>query len=236
MSAYLSLGGQQAYEANVLIPFYGAWIADVKLAETPTALMGNQSLVIGTMTLMGNIYRGGAFAGEFSARMTAGYGGWSTNIGSQAYQNPTGIMASTILQDAAATVGEQITVGADYSVGTNFVREGGNPPTTAYVPAGKLLRQLASLWWIDLTGMTQVQQARTTMAIMSDFQIEEYDHGKGLFRITTENPQDWMPGNTFSNINMPTAVTISSTRIHCKDNGEMHLTVLSHRLEGGAGT
>jgi hypothetical protein len=227
MADYLSLGGARAYELDITIPYLGMASGDIKMAQTDATLTGAQVLVIGTMTVQCSIYRIATFAGETIARIFGGFGGWNTNLGPQGYQNPGGIMASTLLQDAAANVGEQVNVVADYSVGNFFAREGGNPPVTASVPAGKLLRQLASCWWIDFAGVTQVQSARPSNTIQSDFQVVNYDPGRGLFDVTTESPQDWQPGNTFASMFLPGTSTISSTRIHCKESGEMALHVLA---------
>jgi hypothetical protein len=219
VSDYLSLGGNRAHTADVQIPLYGLWTADVALAEPPASLSGATALVIGSMTLAGYIYRGASFAGSYRARLVGGFGGWQATLPAQAYQNPGGIQASTLLQDAAATVGEQVNVVADYNVGAFYSRE--------QAPAARLLRMLASTWWVDLAGVTQVQIARPTNTIQSSFQVIEYWPDKGMFEITTESPQDWAPGAVFSSVFTPTPTTVSAVRIHSKDSGELTLGVLA---------
>ena len=204
---------------DLQIPYLGCAVADVSLA-LPGTFAGSQILTVGNLTLTMATLRGQSFAGEYKARLYGGFGGWPTTLTAQAYQNPGGLMASTILKDAAANVGEQVNVVSDYTVGQFW--------TVEAKAAAYQLRILASLWWTDpATGITQVNDARPSSKITSDFEVIDYEPGKGLFKVTTEDPASWMPGNTFVNAFLPTTFTISSTRIVCAEDGDMHLSVLS---------
>ena len=216
---YLDLNGSRAVKVDIQIPYLGAIVADVEMA-LPGTFTGTQLLTVGNLVISAAQNRGGNFAGEFKTQLVGGFGGWPTVLTAQAYQNAGGIMASVILKDAAANVGEKVNVVSDYTLGQFW--------TVEAAPASRQLRILAQLWWIDpATGITQVNNTRPSNAISSDFEVIEYNPAKGLFKITSEDPASWMPGNTFVNPFLPGPSTISSTRIVCDDSGEMHLHVLS---------
>jgi hypothetical protein len=230
---YLDLGGNRIATLDLLIPYLGIPVVDIELALAPApgSLSGQQTLTIGNLSFVTTSVRGGDFAGEAKIRAVAGFGAWLQNIAPQGYQNPSGVMASTVLQDAASTVGEQIAVLADLNVGNFWSREGSNDPNSP-VPAARVLRSLCPLWWVDpATGITQAYctggNVRPSTAIQSDFEVIDWNPGTGLLKITTEDPASWQPGNTFSNVFMGGAtVTISQTRIVCKGDGDMSLHVL----------
>ena len=224
---YLDLSGARAVKVDLQVPYVGATVADVELAlPAQNGFSGQYTLSIGNLALLMSPLRGGSFAGESRMRLVGGFGGWQTSVKAQGYQNPSGIQASMILQDTASACGEQVAMLADTTVGAFWSVEG------APAQAAKALRLLAPLWWIDpATGITQVYatsgNVRKATAIASDFQVIEWDPGKGLFLITTEDPASWQPGCTFTNTFMGgVTATISSTRIKCDGEGQMHLSVL----------
>ncbi len=226
-SNYLDLSGARAVEVDLQIPYMGMPVADVSLAlPAANGFAGQYTLSIGNLALMMSPLRGGSFAGEAHVRLIGGFGGWQTSAPAQGYQNPSGLQASMIIQDTAAAVNEQVAVLADTVVGAFWSVEG----TPAQ--AAKVLRLLCPLWWVDpATGITQcfttAGNVRPATAISSDFEVIQWDQGKGLFQITTEDPASWQPGNTFTNAFMGgVTATISSTRIKCDGEGSMHLSVL----------
>lgn len=218
-------GGQQFFTANsnrvvtasLSIPLYGIWVADVLLPASDP-LTNPIMINVGNLTLQGAIYRQGYFGGSQYARVLGGYAGWRTTIPSQAYNNPSGLMLSLILGDAAGACGEMVHVQTDSSVGTFYVRENAQ--------AQRLLRQLGGpLWYIDNTGITQVGTRPTTL-ISSPFLVETWDAGTNLFVISTEDYASWMPSNTFQSPTVTIPQTISLVRIDSDNDGKLRLQVL----------
>ena len=218
-------GGQQFFTANsnrvvtasLSIPLYGIWVADVLLPASDP-LTNPIMINVGNLTLQGAIYRQGYFGGSQYARIVGGYAGWRTTIPSQAYNNPSGLMLSLILGDAAGACGEMVHVQTDSSVGTFYVRENAQ--------AQRLLRQLGGpLWYIDNTGITQVGTRPTTL-ISSPFLVETWDAGTNLFVISTEDYASWMPSNTFQSPTVTIPQTISLVRIDSDNDGKLRLQVL----------
>jgi len=215
---YAALNGRRVVSGTLMIPYYGAWTADVVLSVADTIPTQTQ-LVIGDLTLTCAVYRQLSSAGSRSARIVAGFGGWRKTIPAQAYSNPSGLRVSLLLGDAAKLVGEKVSVAQDMSVGSLFVREN--------APATRVLRQLAgSLWWIDANGTTQVGP-RSSAAITSAFTAVEWSGAKGRFNIATEVLSDWMPGRTFTTPNVTTAQTVAETSIALGNDGKVRLTVLT---------
>jgi hypothetical protein len=219
MTAFATLGGLTVNTVDLVFPLYGAWAGDVTMSGPVLPTLPTQ-LVIGQLTLQCAALRAGAFTGMTTVRVVGGFGGWRTVIPAQAYSNPGGLFASLLLGDAAAAVGEQVVITPDYVVGSSFTRR------TA--PASRVLSRLAgSLWWIDPpTGITQIAPVRPTSVIQTDFQVEDYNPGKGLLHIATENPNNWMPGNTFANANILSPLTISTTRLQSDDKGKLRVSVM----------
>lgn len=214
--SYASANGSRIVSGSVMVPNYGAWVADLKFADA-SPLTGPIALTIGDLTLKGAIVRTDTFAGLREARLVGGAGGWRQQIPVQAYQNPSGVPLATVLGDAAMAVGETLSLGANPNVGTAWTREA--------APAERQLRQLTSLWWIDPAGVTQVRD-RPASPITSAFTVIHYDPAKGQFEIATETLADWMPGRTFSSPLVPAVQTISMTRYEFEDDGVMRLHIL----------
>jgi hypothetical protein len=224
-SYYLDLNDARVAKLDLTIPYYGAWVADVEVPLPAASFTGQQTLTIGNLVLLGASLRGGSFAGESKMRLVGGFGGWPKTIAAAGYQNPGGVMASLVLGDAATNIGEQLSIVSDLNLGNFWCVENR--------AAANLLRLLCRLWWIDpATGATKAccepsNATRPSTAIQSDFEALDWNPGKGVFKITTEDPASWMPGNTFTNTFLGTTATISSTRFVCDDKGDMHLSVLS---------
>lgn len=215
---FFSVNGVRATSGVITIPYYGLWVADVVLATT-TPVSNLCSLVVGNLTLQGAAYRMASFAGARSVRLTGGYGGWRNPVPFQEYSNPGGVRLSTVLGDAARSVGERVAVQADVSLGTYWFREA--------APASRVLRLLAGpTWWVDPAGITQVG-TRTSTAITSQYLINDWSGAKGKFEVSTEDYASWMPGNTFSNELVTTPQTISMTIIEADNDGVLRLQVLS---------
>lgn len=219
MSDWASLDGSRVVSARVTIPYYGAWTADV-MVSTDGTIPTNASLVLGNLTLVGAALRQGAYAGAWYARLVAGYGGWQKFVKAQSYKSDTGILRSLLLKDAAAAVGEKISVSNDSIVGQMYVRES--------APASRILTYLAgTLWFIDPAGVTQVGVPRLATPITSQFEVTAANPAKGSYTVATDALTDWTPGRTFTAPTVPTPVTIGSVTHVVSGEGQHRIEVLS---------
>lgn len=215
---YANANGIRVLGGSVLIPYYGAPEAEIRLATADT-LTNPVTLTLGNLTLRCAVYRQKAFAGTTTARLVGGAGGWGQTVPAQAYANPAGVKFSLVLRDVAALVGESVTIDTDRTVGLFYVREA--------APAQRVLRQLAGeLWWIDPRGVTRVG-ARPATSIESDAVVAMYRGGDGWLEVGTSDPVSWLPGTTYSGPTVPAPITVASTRFGFDNDGKLRLEVLT---------
>ncbi len=191
MSLFASLNGHPLQQGILSIPFYGAWVADVNVAEGGENLTGRATLVLAGLTLQGYIFRGGDFTGATTYRVCGG-AGWQIEVTPHPYNSRFGLQLSLILKDVASKIGETVNVPTLYDriVGTSYPRQ--------RAPASRVLAQLAPHWWIDPQGVTQIGE-RASPIIKSQFSILQGTIlGSGRVVVGTDSPQDWVPGSLFS--------------------------------------
>lgn len=218
MSFYCEVSGIRATKGSITFPFYGCWVADLTLA-TDDEITGRVLMSLAGVTYAGTVYRGAAFAGLREVRIVGGGNGWRTVIPAKYYNSPTGVPASMILNDAAKEVGESVKLQSDSSVGTSFVRE--------QAPAQNLLRQLSGgLWWMKSDGVTQLGVPRDSTKLNSQFTIIQYYGGEGLFVVSSDSAEDWVPGRKFSSPLVSGEQTISSVTHRLTEEGTARLFVL----------
>lgn len=223
---YASLNGEQITSARITIPAFGAWHGDVTLA-LPNAIAGDVTITIGDLTLIGHSYRMASFAGARGLRVVGGHGGWQQQVAPQAYETPSGVLASTVLGDAATAVQETLVLANDIVLGSAFVRE--------RCVASRVLRQIVGdTWWIDVDGVTKTA-ARDTSPIATDFQVIHFSGTTGNFVIATEAIHDWMPGRTFTSPTVLTSQTISSSTIVLGNDGKARVELLTNTASANAG-
>lgn len=189
MTDYSTLSGERLVSGSVMVPRYGAWVADVALA-VQTTLPSPVTLTFGNVTLVGAVVRSGAYAGSRSYRLVGGHGGWRRNVGARAYAATSGVLSTMVLGDLAAEVGEVVQVNAPEYLGASYVRTAG--------PASTTLRQIAATWWVDALGVTQVDGVRSQALVTSEFLPTHRDGAAGLVQIATEDPASWFPGRRFT--------------------------------------
>jgi hypothetical protein len=211
-----SVNGQRIVSGSLGMPLLGAWVADVVLASDQP-ISGPVTLALGNLTLTGAVYRQAPFAGLVEARVVAGAGGWSKTVQARGYDQPSGVLASTVLRDAANEVGETVRVAIDRTVGSLWVRLADK--------ASRTLRALAPSWYIDTAGVTQVG-TRPASLVRSDFTAEAFSGASGRLRIATEDPASWLPGATFSSATVGT-LTVRSVRHDIAADGKARLMVMA---------
>lgn len=214
----LSVNGKRAVTATVTLPMFGAWSADIVMADGEI-LDGAATLVIGDLTLKGTVVRQGSFAGSLSTRIVAGADGWRKELPSKGYSHVVGVKLSTVLGDVASESGESISVASDRSVGTFYTRDKGKARDVLSLLIGET-------WWIDNDGVTQTG-ARASTPIVTPFTVSKWDGAHGQFEIATEAISNWTPGRTFATSTVPLPQTISSVTIESDNNGKLRLHVLS---------
>lgn len=215
---YFAANGNRVTSGSLTIPYYGAWTADLMLAE-PDALSSPVTVTIGPLSLTGAVVRSAPFAGARQARLVAGAGGWRKSLVSRSYQFGAGVKLSTVLGDAATELGEKINLPTDVVLGAAWTR-----PTQT---GGQLLRQLAAQWWIDNAGVTQFASSRPSTTVSSAFVVVSDETGLGEYDIATEAPQDWAPGATFSAPTIAGNPMISSVTYRVDNDGLLRVRVLS---------
>lgn len=215
-----TFAGARATGLRLIMPLYGLWAADVVLAsEAPIPTVAD-TLRIGGLALVGTSLRTAPFAGARTARLVGGFGGWHKPVDAQAYLGSS-VRVSTVLKDAAAAVGEHVSVDVNDTPLGRFTREHG--------PASQVLRQVAGLlWWVAPDGVTHVgPRARAGVPITSDFDVLEWSGALGRFTIATEVLADWLPGRTFSAPTVAGTQTISYTDVTMDNAGKLRVEVLA---------
>ena len=221
MSApWANLDGVRVVSARVTIPWFGAWAADVVLADA-SSIGEMPTLTIGTLVLEGARARASSFSGARSARLVGGRGGWRKDVGARAYRFAGGVRLATVLGDAAAEVGEAVDLDAalaSATVGDAYVREAG--------PASRVLRQLAGpAWWTDpATGRTKVG-SRVPTPITSDFSVEGYKGAEGRVVVATEALADWTPARTFTSPTLGVTLTVGGASLVVEGDGRARVEV-----------
>lgn len=225
MSAFLEFGGQRVHVGAITIPFTGLWVADLTFADV-NEIATTDVLSVGDLSLRGTVFRQAVFAGQRTARVVGGFGGWLKSLPARAYALPGGVRVKMVLGDAAAEAGEQLSVATDSVIGDYFIREAAE--------GQRVLRQLAGLgWFVDTAGVTQVR-ARPAATILGDYLVQSYDGARGEFVISTESYAEWQPGNTFENALVTSPQTVGMVRIESDNDGTLRHTILTVGPEGDA--
>lgn len=199
MSLFCSLNGFPVVQADVFIPYFGAWTSDVMLTNA-NDVSGTCALVLGDLSLVGTVFRGSVYQGQASYRIVGGYGGWRKDVKAKSYTHELGVRASTVAGDAAKEVGEKLVLATDFQVGGFFVRQ--------QEPASRVLAQLGLRWWIDVDGTTKTAP-RATGEILKGVDVIGVAAHQGVATLATETPGVLMPGKTID-VKLPAHITIAN--------------------------
>ena len=180
--AFAYVGADTIVSAELHVPRYGAWFADVVFASAPS-VAGRVTLVIGDLSLSGTVDArfDGTRGEQRMARIVAGAGGWGTLCAAKSYHADNGVSALVVAQDAALAAGETLgtfapssaTVGVDYARGVTS--------------AGSVLSDAlgSASWWIGYDGVTQVG-ARAEAAVAGAYTVLDYDPRNRVVTIESE--------------------------------------------------
>lgn len=212
---WATVNGVNIIRGELSIPQVGGWVLDAELENTNTVLASSLTVTVGNLTLTGAVFRSSQYVGRTRLLGVAGFNGWSSAVSANAYNSPGGVLASTILGDAASSVGERVQLASDGSIGNFWNRPAG--------PASETLRLVANLlsggaWYIDNSGITRTGP-RATSQVKSAFSSEDYWGGAGGFiQIATEDVASWLPGAQFTNPTLPN-LTLNSVRHFWAESG-----------------
>lgn len=218
MTVYASYEGRRVVSAYVSVPYYGAPAADLVMG-TDEAVPDRGAVVLGPLTMRASVTRQGVLAGTRGVGLVGGEGGWRSVVPAAGYANASGVRLATVLEDVARACGETVR-GYDTAatVGLHYARAGAQ--------AVRVLRDVGGpLWWVGLDGVTYLS-ARATGPIATPFAVESRDGANGRLRVSTEHPQDWMPGRTFAGPTFPDVLTIAHTGITLGEDGKLRVEVL----------
>jgi hypothetical protein len=165
----LLVGALRAVSVRLVIPWTGAWIADVDfdLEAARVVPTGRVALKIGeTGILAGAIDEraSGRFGEKARARVVGGAGGWDKTVAARHFHNDAGVLSSAVFAATAAEVGETVTEATPSRLGVDFVRTAG--------PASRVLA--GRDWYVDVSGVTVVGP-RPTFAASSNVEVLSWD-------------------------------------------------------------
>lgn len=196
---FATLNEKVAARVRVQVPAWGAWWADVDLAE-PDVLSGAATLVLADKTLTGTIVSGGASTdtSRASYRIVGGAGGWGKTIPKKAYVNDAGVKLANVIRDVASACGETLADVPTTKLGPHYARADG--------PAFRTLNQLApQAWHVGFDGVTRFG-LRASVAYSGDGARTRIDPGGAILEISTDEIGALLPGVTIDGSNPATDV------------------------------
>lgn len=174
---HIHVNGHGVTRAEIHVPGNGPWFADVDFAEDAPGVTGGVVLTVGSTTFRGVVVPGsaGTFMLQRRARIVAGAGGWSQLVTRLSYHNDAGVLARTVADDAAHTVGESIGsfAGGATHLRVDYVRRVGT--------AAAVLEDAArgAPWWVGYDGITHVGPRVAVPAVTGSYEVLEYNARHG---------------------------------------------------------
>lgn len=197
MTAFANVDGETLLQSTLHIPNVGPWWSDVVFESAPD-FAGGQSvlLAMGELSLRGTIdpANNGVFGQQRRSRVLAGGGGWGSPVAAKFYHNDAGVLARTIAEDAARSVGE--TIGAfaasEARAGIDYTRQTG--------AAARVLEDVIgdAVWWVDADGFTVVGTRATQAADPAAYEVLEYDPREGIATLAVDDLSQIGIGSVFS--------------------------------------
>lgn len=212
MTAQVALNGHDVTRALVQVPAWGAWWADLDLAEDVT-LSGRVSLQFADVQFSGTVVSGGPFNGRSAYRIVGGGGGWGKEIEARSYADDAGVKVSEVISDAASACGESVSGFPTTRPGPHYVR----PSGMASLALGALAPRN---WYVDFAGVTQYGQ-RASSQYAGNGATSIFDTAAGYLEIETDELLGLVPGVTISGSLPATDVEYSlekgkiSARVFC---------------------
>lgn len=168
MSLPQTLNGLSAPKVRLIIPYRGAWVADVEVIypDAKLALLaGPAVLVVGDKTLLGTIdsTRSSSFVDRVSVRVVGGANGWSKTVTAQHFAGF--VLSSLVTLATGAEVGERCVDAIPIAYGSNYVRVAG--------PASSVLE--GRQWFVELTTGTTIVADWPPLPMTPDVALLDWD-------------------------------------------------------------
>lgn len=162
--------GQAVLTMRILIPWTGAWVADLSV-DGDTAPSSGRMAVSGDATLVGTVdpLRSGKFGERPHVGVVGGAGGWAKTVRAQHYHSDGTLPLATPLAATAAEVGETVQVVTPATLAEDFVRVAG---LASQVLSGRP-------WWVGLDGITRVG-ARPQLPTPESLEVLDWDASRGV--------------------------------------------------------
>jgi hypothetical protein len=189
-----TLAGHTITSARITIPAWGLWYAEVSLDGEHTLTAGQSvELKAPGLTLRGAVLAGGPVKGRSAYRIVAGAGGWGRVVAKKGYSSDAGVRISTVISDAAAAVGETVSITTDARTGPSFEREEGR--------ASLVLQSVApQAWHVDEAGVTRLG-ARTASTLTTAVpRTGPADLSRGTVTLAPTTLAGLLPGITVDGI------------------------------------
>lgn len=159
------LNATKCRSCHILVPYVGAFVADLELDGDDPIPTGKVTLKIGDETFPCTVdpRSTGSFVTRKKVRVVAGGGAWDSAVIPQQFHG--NVNSTQVYNQTAAAIGETVTDPSPIDYGTDWVR-----------PGGAAMRVFGDRnWYVDpLTGVTQVSDWPATTQ-PSDLVIADYD-------------------------------------------------------------
>lgn len=209
-----TLAGAAVSRATLRIPRWGAWSADVTLADSPALTVGQRvDLVIGDLALRGTLRPGGDFGGTSTWTVIGGAGRWDTAVLARGDRDDGLVMLSQAARDLALAAQEDgIIVSADRPLGYAWTRPAGL--------ASDALRALAGeAWWVAPDGVTHIGPRPSSQVAPSTLTVQRFDRStlRASCLLADDALAQLLPGATATAPGLPAPLTVGSLVAHVED-------------------
>lgn len=190
--------------ARVYSPWRGVWLVDCVLDLTPAQSApssGQVSAVVGGVTMTGTVdpRSSGSFGPSAHVRIAAGAGGWDKILPpstGQDFHADNGVSSTQVYQSTASLVGETVQDLAPTTFLVDFVRSVAGPAMRVFKDA---------LWWVDVTGVTNVGP-RPSPAADASLVVLDFDPTRAVITFTCDTLL--IPGSVITDPRFPAPVTV----------------------------
>lgn len=202
MDSFATLGGEAVKLGRVLVSWGGPWIARAVL-DAPT--LPEPDPFGAELVIAGVVFRGSMLVDESgevvetgSACVLGGAAGWRRPIDALGYTNDGGVLASTVIRDAAELVGErfEIVAGVDpqsptareLNLGRGFFHFGRRP-------AAEVVERIApGRWWVGPDGTTRIGARPRPFTKAGTYEVLRWWPLSRRAELVVESPLTLVPG------------------------------------------
>ena len=194
---YVAINQVPIVRGEMNVPAWGIWQANLYLSDASSLPVGTRAVLqIADISAACTVVRSVDWTGQRGVRVVGGFGGWRQRVAAKQYAKLSGLLASTVIQDTASLVGEQVSMLADAVVGKAWTREAAHSVSVLELLA-------ASNWYMRYDGITVISAVPATTPrpvgqIAQSFTTTHVNQPANIVTVATENPAEWLPGKTFA--------------------------------------